>query len=217
MKEKKKDWLPIIIYISAFLGVQIIAAFIYGYFFAENKNISENKMLSITNIIIYATIAIPFIVIYYKKYIEDIKRLTKKDIITMIISMAILFGVNFGLSTLFLSLNVEMANQDMAESLLNYYKPLMIISLVLFGPIAVEIVYRYSIDTIAKNEIAFIIISSLAFGAIHGLGIVTILYVLMGVILAICYLKTNRNIAATTILHIINNALGVLMMIALIR
>lgn len=216
MEEKKKDWLPIIIYIAIFFGIQVIIGGAYGFLQVKGYNLDEGKMLSLTNILIYMIIGLTFIIIYHKRLLDDCRRLTKKDVIVMAVCMVVLYGLNYGLSTLFLSLGVEMSNQDMAVSLLNNYKHFMVVSLVLFGPIAEEIVYRYSLSTIAKNDIAFLIISSLVFGAIHGLGTVTIIYVVMGAILGLCYLKTDKNIVSSIVIHIINNAISVLFMLALI-
>ena len=110
-----------------------------------------------------------------------------------------------------------MENQDTVVNLLNNYKLLTIISIILFAPVTEEIVYRYALSTLFKNNILFIIISSVIFGAMHGLGIVTILYVLMGIILAYCYLKTDKNIISSIIIHILNNISGVLTMMILIN
>lgn len=216
MEEKKKDWLPIIIYIAIFFGLQIIIGILYGYLTATGSNISEGQILSLTNIIIYMVIGLTFIILYHKRLINDCKRFTKRDIVITIISLIVLLAINFGLTALMLKLNVEMANQDMAISLLDHYKRFMVIALVLCGPIAEEIVYRYSLGTLIKNETTFVIVSSVIFGAIHGLGIITILYALMGAVLALCYLKTDRNIVSSMLIHIINNAIGIIMAISII-
>ena len=109
-----------------------------------------------------------------------------------------------------------MTNQDAITDAINYYKPLMITSIVLFAPVVEEMVFRYSISTLIKNKIAFIVTSSVIFGILHGIGIATILYALMWVILAICYKKTDQNIVSSTIVHIANNTIGVLMMLIMI-
>ena len=215
-KKNKKDFLPILLYIVIFFGIQLLFG-IYLGFTQEIGNKLSDKTLSIINIVSYFAIFLTLIIIYYNKLIQDIKRINKKDITYIVISAVVLIVLNFIISNLFVSLNVEMENQDTVVNLLNNYKLLTIISIVLFAPVTEEIVYRYSLSTLFKNKALFIIISSVIFGAMHGLGIVTILYVLMGIILAFCYLKTDRNIISSIIIHILNNISGVLTMMILIN
>ena len=215
-QKNKKDFLPILLYIIIFFGIQLLFG-IYLGFTQEIGNTLSDKTLSIINIVSYFAIFLTLIIIYYNKLIQDIKRINKKDITYIVISAVVLIVLNFIISNLFVSLNVEMENQDTVVNLLNNYKLLTIISIVLFAPVTEEIVYRYSLSTLFKNKALFIIISSVIFGAMHGLGIVTILYVLMGIILAFCYLKTDKNIISSIIIHILNNISGVLTMMILIN
>ena len=217
MEEKKKDWLPIILYISIFFGLQIIIGFIYGYLNSfNNGDLNEEKILSLTTILIYTVLFILFIILYHKRLIEDAKRLNKKSIIIMVISLVAVLITNFGLTRLLVSLDIEMANQEAALDLLNNNKIITGITLAIFGPVVEELVYRYSLSTIIKKDITFIIISSILFGMVHGLGIAMVIYIILGVILAICYRKTDNNLITTIIIHIINNTIGVLMAIALL-
>lgn len=215
-QKNKKDFLPILLYIVIFFGIQLIFG-IYLGFTQEIGNTLSDKTLSIINIVSYFAIFLTLIIIYYNKLIQDIKRINKNDITYIVISAVVLIVLNFIISNIFVSLNVEMENQNTVANLLNNYKLLTIISIVLFAPITEEIVYRYSLSTLFKNKALFIIISSVIFGAMHGLGIVTILYVLMGIILAFCYLKTDKNIISSIIIHILNNISGVLTMMILIN
>ena len=215
-QKNKKDFLPILLYIIIFFGIQLLFG-IYLGFTQEIGNTLSDKTLSIINIVSYFAIFLTLIIIYYNKLIQDIKRINKKDITYIVISAVVLIVLNFIISNLFVSLNVEMENQDTVVNLLNNYKLLTIISIILFAPVTEEIVYRYSLSTLFKNKALFIIISSVIFGAMHGLGIVTILYVLMGIILAFCYLKTDKNIISSIIIHILNNISGVLTMMILIN
>ena len=183
-QKNKKDFLPILLYIIIFFGIQLLFGIYLGFTQKIGNSLSD-KTLSIINIVSYFAIFLTLIIIYYNKLIQDIKRINKKDITYIVISAVVLIVLNFIISNLFVSLNVEMENQDTVVNLLNNYKLLTIISIVLFAPVTEEIVYRYSLSTLFKNKALFIIISSVIFGAMHGLGIVTILYVLMGIILAI--------------------------------
>lgn len=215
-QKNKKDFLPILLYIIIFFGIQLLFGIYLGFTQEIGSKVSD-KTLSIINILSYFAIFLTLTIIYYNKLIQDIKRINKKDITYIVISAVVLIVLNFIISNLFVSLNVEMENQDTVVNLLNNYKLLTIISIVLFAPVTEEIVYRYSLSTLFKNKALFIIISSVIFGAMHGLGIVTILYVLMGIILAFCYLKMDKNIISSIIIHILNNISGVLTMMILIN
>ena len=215
--KNKKDILPIVLYIIVFFGIQLIAGIYLGLSHNGSSSTIPDKTLSLINIISYLAIFIVLVIIYHKKLIEDCKRISKKDIKHIAIYTVILIVLNFLISNLFAKLDVEMQNQDAVLNLLNNYKVLMIISIVLFAPVTEEIVYRYSINTLINNKILFIIVSSIIFGAMHGLGVVTTLYILMGIILSLCYLKTDNNIISSIIIHILNNISGVLTIIILFR
>ena len=215
--KNKKDILPIVLYIIVFFGIQLIAGIYLGLSHNGSSSTISDKTLSLINIISYLAIFIVLVIIYHKKLIEDYKRISKKDIKHIAIYTVILIVLNFLISNLFAKLDVEMQNQDAVLNLLNNYKVLMIISIVLFAPVTEEIVYRYSINTLINNKILFIIVSSIIFGAMHGLGVVTTLYILMGIILSLCYLKTDNNIISSIIIHILNNISGVLTIIILFR
>ena len=47
------------------------------------------------------------------------------------------------------------------------------------------------------------------------IGIEMIVYVIMGLFLGLDYLKTNKNIAASTIAHVVNNFIEVIMLLFL--
>ena len=213
----KKDFHPIWMYLVIFFGVQLLAGMILGVIYRGEVSQISDKLLTIITIVTYAVLFLVFVLIYFKRIKDDCKRLTKKNIIFILISAVVLIVLNYLISSLFESLDVEMNNQDTITGLMDNYKVLMIIAVTLFAPLAEEFVYRYSLSSIIKNDILFIIISSIIFGLMHGIGIVTTVYVLMGAILAIVYLKTDKNIASSTIVHILNNAFAVLTMFILLK
>lgn len=207
--EMKKDWRPIIIYILGQLLVPIVIGFIMGAVVGP-ENIDQNQLGGYATIGAFTVIFICFIIMYFKKLKEDVKKLTKKNILFIIISAIVILFVNMGIATIFENFNVAMDNQEFVSDILNDYKIPMAIATAFFAPFIEEMVFRYSISTIVKNKIAFVIISSILFGLVHGIGIATLLYIVIGIGFSLIYLKTEKNIASSTIAHIINNLVGII-------
>lgn len=202
-----RDLKPIWIY---FIGLFCSVSFFAVIFAILGLN---EGYLNLFQIICEGIIFGIFLIIYRKRLKNDFKRLTKNNIILIIISSIILIGFNELLSRLFENMKVSMNNQDTLVSLFNNYKIMTSLLIVLFGPLIEEIVFRYSFSTFIKNDIWFLVISSLSFGLIHGVGIVSILYVLIGFGIGLVYLKTNKNIVASTSIHMLNNLVSVIMML----
>lgn len=213
----KKDLKPIWLYLSIYIGIEILAGFIIGMVYTKDATMMVNKLSGLITFISYLTIVIVFAIIYHKSLIEKIKKLTKKDIIYTVVVAVILIVLNEIMSRILISANVEMKNQDAIIEAYKNSKILMSISIALFAPFIEEMVFRYSFSTFIKNDTLFIIISSLVFGLLHGIGIVTILYVMLGALLALIYLKTNKNVLASTIAHILNNGFAIITMLIMLK
>ena len=213
----KKDLKPIWLYLSIYIGIEILAGFIIGMVYTKDATMMVNKLSGLITFISYLAIVIVFAIIYHKSLIEKIKKLTKKDIIYTVVVSAILIVLNEIMSRILISANVEMQNQDAIIEAYKNSKILMSISIALFAPFIEEMVFRYSFSTFIKNDTLFIIISSLVFGLLHGIGIVTILYVMLGALLALIYLKTNKNVLASTIAHILNNGFAIITMLIMLK
>jgi len=204
---EKIDLKPIWIY---FIGLFCSVSFFAIVFGILGLNVDY---INVYQIICEGIIMLIFLVMYKKRLKNDFKRLTKKDLLLIIISSIVLIGANELISRLFEQLNVSMNNQDTLVDLFNNHMILSSFLIVLFGPIVEEFVFRYSFGTFIKNDILFLIVSSLSFGLIHGVGVVSILYILIGLGLGFVYLKTNKNIIASTSIHILNNFISLIMMI----
>ena len=89
--------------------------------------------------------------------------------------------------------------------------PILVSIMAITSSFVEELVFRYTLRTVFKNKIVFIVVSSVIFGLLHGIGVATLLYVLIGVFLAVIYLKTDENIAACTICNLINNLHGIIL------
>ena len=142
--------------------------------------------------------------------INSIKKLTKKDIIFTIVTAIIILIINIIISYLFTFLKIRMENQEMILEVLNSSTIITSVSTIFLAPLLEELVFRYAIGTIINNKILFVIVSSILFALFHGLGIVTLLYVLLGCGFSLIYLKTNKNITAPILAHIINNAFSII-------
>lgn len=147
-----------------------------------------------------------FIVLYKEKFKKDAGNLKGKNLKIAIIGGLIILVVNVILMNVFLYLKVPMENQNSVTNFINSPAVLLaMVDVILLAPLIEEMVMRYSVGTLIKNNIVFLIVSSLLFGIIHGIGVITILYIVLGLGFGLIYLKTNKNILAPIIAHIINN------------
>ncbi len=219
MKEKQAvDAKPIAIYFA----VQIIVGFIAGIIFEMLFGPKEifNKMNDINGIVIFSTfsiLAVIFVIIYRKRLLDDIKRLRKKDYLTIIVISICWLILSYLLESILSTLNVEMNNQNILNESLQASGILVVIAITLLAPFTEEVVFRYSISTMIKKDITFIIVSSIIFGSLHATNIALVLYSLMGAAFAIAYIKTDKNIIASTLVHVINNVAAVITMLLLIK
>lgn len=132
----------------------------------------------------------------------------------------ILLLLSFGASFLRLILGgaVQTANQTaLNNSALWYTIPLAI----LWAPLVEEVVFRGCIRRFIKNDVAFVIVSSIAFGMIHTIGledglynmiVQSLQYAAMGVAMSLAYVKTN-NICINMGVHCIQNTFSSIFML----
>ena len=215
--KEEKDLKPIWLYI----GFQIIFSFVMGFLIgtvAKTKGFDPAVLLRSKKFTYVITLTssmfcfIVFVLVYGKKLLSDIKRINKKTFLILLIVIVIMIVSNQLICEIFKMFGVEMKNQEMFEDMLKHY-PISTTLVTLTAAFVEEMVFRYSLRTIFKNKILFVIVSSVIFGVLHGIGIVTILYTLIGLLLAIIYIKTNENTAATTIVHFMNNLYSIILVV----
>jgi membrane protease YdiL (CAAX protease family) len=214
---KEKDLKPIWVYIIVYFGIQFLAGMIIGIIYPQNV---LDKTTELAGIITLASALLTFIVLYilyHTKLKEKLVKITKKDIIIILVGTVILIAANELISNLLVKANVEMQNQELIMESFKYNRVVMILAVVIFAPIVEEMVFRYSFSTFIKNDIAFVIISSLVFGLMHSAGLAIIVYFILGVFLSLIYLKTNRNVIASSIAHILNNLFAVITMMIMFK
>jgi uncharacterized protein len=94
----------------------------------------------------------------------------------------------------------------------------MIFSAIIMGPIVEELIFRKAMFGLFESDKVAIIVSSLAFGAVHLIGETNFLhgvvngisYFVMGFVFGYIYIKNNRNVIAPTIVHILSNTIAIL-------
>ncbi len=212
-ENKQKDWRPIWLYLLITIGVSIISGFVFGIM---RINYDEASLGAIATVASDIVLAIIFTILYHKRLKEDIKKINKKQLIYIIVGAIVLIVINEAISRLFIKLNVEMGNQDTIISYLGALKIPMLMSIVIMAPFIEEIIFRYSVRTLCKNKIVYIIISSISFGLVHGIGIATLLYIFIGACLAIFYLKNDENIVVPISVHLLNNLVAAIEVLLLI-
>jgi membrane protease YdiL (CAAX protease family) len=98
---------------------------------------------------------------------------------------------------------------------------LMIISAVFIGPVIEELVFRKALFGLIKKDSVALFVSTLNFGLIHVVTEQSIAaalingssYFVMGFVFGYIYIKANRNVMIPTIVHIINNAVSILVIL----
>ena len=200
----KKDLKPIWIYLICEIGLSIIIGFICGVI---NKEANINTMTLIISAISF------FVFIFYYKdmLIKDLKRLSKHDLIIIIGCGLVLFGAN-ALLTSVIGIGSN-DNQIMVEDIVNHYKLIALIIMGFASPIVEELLFRYSFRTFIKNKYLYLAVSSLLFGFLHVLGFAGLFYAAIGLVLGLVYLKFEDNVVASSIVHIINNVISILLLI----
>ena len=214
---QEKDLKPIWVYIIVYFGAQFLISIIIGAIYPSN---SLEKITELTGLITFLSFLLTFIVmfiLYHTNLKEKLTKITKKDIIYIAVGAIIIIIVNELLSRLLAGANADMQNQEYIIEAFKHNKTMMFAATVIFAPIVEEMVFRYSFSTFIKNKYAFIIISSLVFGLMHSTGIAIIVYFVLGVLLSLLYLKTNKNIIASIIAHILNNAYAVIMVLIALK
>lgn len=234
--EKKKIH-PIILYIVAIILFTFVGSFVGGVLAAveignkygneavqkitqndyiENKEYNAILMKNVTKAntvaqcVVFAIIVIILVAMNSKKIKEDMKKWNKKTALFVVLASIGTLAINMLLFNIFSHLGVNMSNQDKLDTMLNSIMIPTAIYIVILAPIVEEMVFRYSLGTLIKNKYVFVIVSSILFGIIHGVGISLIVYVAIGIALSLIYLKTNKNITASIATHMFNNVLGLI-------
>lgn len=179
---------------------------------------------------------------YFK---NDINIFKNKKLVLIIIAEAITFVVLSQVLEKVSSLiinnlgyeNVTSANETLIENMMAFsFKPVVIISTVVFAPVVEELVYRKSVIALSEHALLsfsekhkklsvliHLVVSSIIFALPHMLSsnnlnalvwfILFVVYFLSGLGLAAIYYFTNKNLYASTIAHMSNNLVAMILML----
>lgn len=186
--------------VYAYLFLSIIIAYNY---------IHMNEF--IFYILVFITL-ISFFVTELKMSIKDFKK-NEKVYISFILKNFIIFSLIS--SILFIIVGIIVKSNSTNELILNEHKISTIILGIFYAPIAEELLFRGCLRKLIKNDILFIIISGIGFGAWHVVGydqsILQYLYIIpysmIGIGLSYVYAKTN-NLTINIGMHALNNILA---------
>lgn len=201
----------------------------------------------VSNIIFYFTTAIVIVILFRKYMFSQLKDFFKrfpKMVIVMFGGIIAIYGVGIiaGIILTWLNVTDEAANQQSINEMLNASSPiefiLMIIFITILAPIVEELVFRKGVygiiggltmNSLSKRDqlsvknphmiasIFAIIVSSLAFGAIHATDAYLLVYGGLGVVLGLTYYFSNKNIIAAIGVHILYNSISLLLTIFILN
>lgn len=182
-------------------------------------SITNNETLSI---ILSSLVLIMLITYYNKEYIfnsiKELKSINKSDILKIIIIFIIGFVSSKIINNLLINyLNIEVTNELLVKESIKNNIILSSISTILITPIKEEFIYRLPFIN-NNNKTLNYIIYSLIFASIHLLTInnaIEIIFIIPYLILSFSIgyslYKTN-NILLSTILHILNNLINIMLL-----
>ena len=163
----------------------------------------------------YIVTTLIYIAIFKKDYIDNLKKLDKKTILTGLICWIVCLALMYVTSSILEGVLKGLPqNQDLINESFQKNKLPIIISSVLFAPFLEETAFRLNFKKSINNKYIYIIVTSLLFGYLHvinetGLRILFIIpYAIMGAGFAIANTKTD-NIYSSIIFHSLHNAITV--------
>lgn len=155
----------------------------------------------------------------FKDYKNNFKNYIKKYTEYWAFAIALMIVANIVIINI--EPNSQATNQQAINELFNIAPIYIIISSVILAPIVEELVFRLSFKYIFKNDVIFVILSGITFGAMHIIGTYTCLadwlyiipYSIPGLVFAYT-LKKSNNIFVPMSLHFMHN--GLMMAVQLI-
>ncbi len=202
------------------LGYLVLPQIVGSIFYYQVK-LSESLSLLIGDI----TFIICLVICYRKMFIQKIKdyfsnfsKYFPKGLKYWGLGLLIMMVSNFILSMIFEG-NIA-ANEEANREFINNNLVIGFISVVLFAPIAEEMIFRYGVRLFSKSRKWFPLISAFVFGLPHALtGITTpleLLYIIpygaLGYFFAKAYMETD-NILTSMIMHMTHNFMCIMVIL----
>lgn len=223
MTEFKQGIKVVLTYIGMMVAVTVLQVGLYSIELIKSGNDTVSdaylvRLSSISNLILYISL---FLILTYmlRKYLKSQFIKTRNDfknvVITVLLGIAFIFFVALASSYIMdlIGVTETSANQAGLNELLNgsmFDKIALVIFTVLLAPIVEELVFRKAIYSLFEkaSPILAIIISGLSFGLLHVLSgdyIQIIFYGALGLVLALVYFYSKKNILAAISVHFIYN------------
>lgn len=193
-------------------------------------------LMLMTTDLVYLQVGTSFILLCfllplsYKYLLKDLKHTYFVDLfLKSILWLVILFGFVI-VSSLLVSLiyTADPQNQSTIENIFVGREFLLVLVTVIMAPLIEEVTFRLGIDLIANKRVSdfvYIVIAGLSFGTLHILDallggvwqelIYLIVYGGIGCLLAIFYVRNNRNIFYPILLHALYNGVQVWMLLSI--
>ncbi len=215
------------VYIIGFLAVWLLVYNgLLSKIFPQLETFADAKPV-LFEVVFYLILAAFVFILFRKEFIRDFKAFihnfgTYHNFIAKGFFWIML--LNFG-TGIVLTLIVKTTSENQA-ALMELPLWFMIIIATILGPMVEEGIYRGILGKFIKNKVAFVIISSLLFAAMHVVTITSlpespmqylflIQYGVMGIVLSLNYVRT-KNIFSSYMIHMLMNAVATTMMSALI-
>jgi len=209
---KMKDIATVLMFTLGIFVLSLLFMIIYNVMHGIDIFDTESLPASIT-FLPFLVFLITFSMMYFKTLKKDMNRITKKQLLFVVIMSVVILAANMGMSILLDILNITISNQESAEEAFMQNMLLSGFSMIIAAPIVEELVFRRALNGIVTNTALFLIISSLFFAVMHWSGTATFVYVVSGFLFALVYIKTDKNVVAAIIAHFINNAVSVVVML----
>lgn len=155
-----------------------------------------------------------FFLLYKERLITDLKNIKKNTKISYIFISLLFIILCYIFNLLFVNLlDTAAYNEISIENILFKYPLIFVPNIVLLAPLKEEIMYRMQY----KKNLSSIIISTLVFALCHvyitDLSQLTFFvpYLLLSISFSYAYFKSN-NIVLSTIIHILNNSLNIVLL-----
>jgi len=202
------------------IGVQLLAK--TGWYDIQgNQQQAIQQLLVHWELIGFSLTLIIFFLIYRKELMKDTKlsiTLSRRTFVWILVGIILVFlGQMVGslLDKSIFQLTTQSANTSsiVADAAIS---PMALISIVLLAPLVEEFVFRYAAINILMSKFKktwSIIISSLFFSIIHFDFPIIFGYFLIGIILAVVYMRTNR-LLVSFVVHASMNLIVVILQIS---
>ena len=216
-RQRKAEMIKGIISIILWLGILIGASALLLFLFRDVMKVTTDESEDIFHVLATyipsALLLIVFIAIYFSTIKEDIKRLTKKDVIFIVIMGIITLVAGYVTGEALEYFGLTFHNQDAVTGMLASQAVIMALVMVIQAPIVEELLCRKALNQIITHKTIFVILSALFFGVLHAADLAMIPYIVIGALCAFTYLKTGKNVVASMGVHFINNLTGAIFML----